>query len=1533
MIASQIRADGSVVGSTVATSLFTVTPVADTPVLRLQSGLVEEDGAILLNQLVRQAGLRDQDGSERLSFQLKADDRFSLWNGSSQARAANGYYQLDRLEGWSLRPLSQFSGQVEISLTAIATEEGSSEPSVASASVTLNTNLQVIAVADQPSLSLEAKPLTLQEGGTLPLSTLSNDLQLQISSSDTDGSEQLLLRLGHLSASLILETIDPSDSRRITGSRNSDGSRDLVIDAADLPYLQLRDALGTCPDQFSIELSAIARERGNGDEASGQVTTVQVDLLRHARPASVLIQSPPPQLENAAPSWALADLLAVTPARATDRLAFVLSGLSSDLTLRTDDGSLLPPDSQGQVRLSSLEGLQLERPAHFVGSLNLAVEVLSTASWGGPQSTSGKQSLRLHVLPTPSSPIPLEWSLITGSALSRSLDSLFSSANPGELLHYSASLNRLQQQRDGTWQEQDQPQAAPWLTLASNATTGAALTLNPGREEAGRYRLNLLASDSNGATSSQTIDLEVIAANAAPQVSRQLGAIRSDDNSLVTLNLAELFSDLDISQPVASPFAAAASDRLSFSYALIGGDQAWVSTTLAGSERPLPAIQLRDSSTSDVLGGDLLSLTLPGVDRTLQTTLRLYATDASGSQASQDVSLTITPRAQVPSLAALTAPGSVGQGESLRLGQLLSELPQLADPEGDRLSLLIRTLPGVSLSLPEGYLGQLDPLPGTTTLALADGRQVQAQGWRLQISSSDPDHDLALLPDVSLQLSGDNGLLQPGTGASTGQSAVIALPVELGLEVSVRGDGEGSSAATLSSAIGSSQLGWIPIQNQAPQFDWGAPARFLHAEVGSQPQGVLADLTSLFLDPDLGTGTPGAGGLQWQLGLPSPLEGLIDLDPATGTLIWKAGASLDADLAGSYRIQVSAFDSHYALGDSSAIARGVVQLFVKAPGAPASSMEDLVTRLQHLPLINGARSWSVFQPTDPNLGAKNILATSELLSGDIDFLSPEQAIAALPSGLTLASSLSQAGLDPIAYSLATDQPGGWYSLVDFAITEQTSDGLAVMKGYDADHSTITTELAYRQYHSRFVSFDQNAKLQYGADSAGLGGWLRDQQFSISTYQSDLALLQVSEAQLQDPGAASATVNALPMEHGPQGDRLAADGSALLIDSNGDGKVDYIRLLLLDNGLFDLNPTQGQVSDPMALLPLAQQVAKLQLSNADAFADALSPLGRNQKELGDSLTSSLTGPVSGQALNDLSGGTGDPAPALGPVGLISIELGADDRRGEAPSSNALDVFKATRVQTIDDLVTIDVKDVMESSKETLENVADSIKDTLSKLLPNNDVVSSRFLAGLLLPAGGTSIAEQLLSKISPGGNHRLAQRDRNLRGRWRLGQGRRVLTLADGRVRLSRQDDPIATAPLEGFPAGDDPSLVCLESTRLLDLVRRSPVPEQALALIQGQLRCLLIGTVPVAWSAWLQALPLVLAYPSRMQRWRARTSLKHLQNELAHLGTIDPALMDVLMASELAACLEAFDVDLFPETDIGQASAAVERGASMAPAL
>ena len=328
---------------------------------------------------------------------------------------------------------------------------------------------------------------------------------------------------------------------------------------------------------------------------------------------------------------------------------------------------------------------------------------------------------------------------------------------------------------------------------------------------------------------------------------------------------------------------------------------------------------------------------------------------------------------------------------------------------------------------------------------------------------------------------------------------------------------------------------------------------------------------------------------------------------------------------------------------------------------------------------------------------------------------------------------------------------------------------------------------------------------------------------------------------------------------------------------------------------------------MALLPLAPPDS----TPPPSGGDDQSSVDDNQSEANASLIASpaTSGP------SDLPVGK-EALP--GPPGLVTIDQGDTDRRGEEQASQALDGPRPTRGEKIGEMLATDVKDVVESSKETLQNVADSIKETFSKLMRNNDVVSSKFLAGLLVPAGGTSIAEQLLGKISPGGNHRLAQRDRNLRGRWRLGQGRRVLTLVDGRVRLTRQDDSFAAEPLEGFPPGDDPRLASLASGRLLALVRRSPAPAQALAMIQGQLHSLLTDSMPVIWSSWLQELPEALAYPNRLQAWRARTNLKHLQTELAQLGAIDPALMDVLMAAELVTCLEAFESELLTETNPGE---------------
>jgi hypothetical protein len=132
--------------------------------------------------------------------------------------------------------------------------------------------------------------------------------------------------------------------------------------------------------------------------------------------------------------------------------------------------------------------------------------------------------LEVNTPPQALSASPLPRRVQTDSGLSLPLASLFSDPDPGDRLTVVASLSRLQQQADGSWQLQGQPLDAPWLTVSSDPTSGAGqLHLSPGRSEAGRYRLHLLATDLHGASSSQSIDLDVIAVNAAPQVARQLG--------------------------------------------------------------------------------------------------------------------------------------------------------------------------------------------------------------------------------------------------------------------------------------------------------------------------------------------------------------------------------------------------------------------------------------------------------------------------------------------------------------------------------------------------------------------------------------------------------------------------------------------------------------------------------------------------------------------------------------------------------------------------------------------------------------------------------------------------------------------------------------------------------------------------------------------------------------------------------------------------------------------------------------------------
>ena len=1915
----------------------------------------------------------------------------------------------------------------------------------------------------------------------MPLSQLFEQLGLGISSPDGDGSEELRLRLGQLPASLSVEVIDPNDNRRIKMSRNSNGSRDVEVALSDPPYLQIRDVLGTAPETFSLKLSAISRERSNGNEAfdaataAGQASQVEVTLQRQARPAAVTIQPLAPQLETASPLWQLDQLLAITPANSSDRVQLVLSGLSASLSLRDASGTTLQADAEGNLRFSSseLQGMQLQRPADFSGTLNLTIETISTAAWGGKPASSPAQTLSLaveavantpllhhpaplegrprdsgwldlghlnlqltdadgsergellilglpttlqntafsqpaeridlpradgttapawrldasrlaelqvwlpnldgdlnltliprsvergngdqaegaalnfrvlggtlasmpllsggdlvtsedtpvpllrasggvidgqlqgdvqaqelsyrialggdaegqhrgsfvrwdssaglwreialddgsnsitlsasdwggvawlpsadqsgemaltveaisrnrlgtssetsaplnlravvrpvndapevwrslgdrglavgrsidldlaagfldrdpgdslrysitlnndqgqsgywltvadgHLVGTPTAadlgswdlqiratdsrgleasqtlrwvvgesneaptvlptapasiqlqqndplrldlgslfsdpdqasgdrltysirandglpidwlqgalavlndsgvleaptnnslvgsrdltlrasdrqglaaehrlrlqianvndaptvqrasaiplaaglweerfaltsatplslnlaelfldpdqvhgqpspsvtlsnlnggPIPawVEWDAATGqlqanpglydggsyslaleatdpgglravyrmqlevnsapqptsqtplerrfqtdAGLTLSLDSLISDPDQGDVLEYAASLYRLQPDGAGGWLEGADATNDGWLMIRPDANTGeSTITLSPSRDAAGRYKLQLTARDKNDASGLQTVELDVIAANSTPVVQQTIGNLREYDNKSLTLNMGELFSDRDLSDPLPQAYSAATDEQLSFSFEVVAGDQDWLYYSLDGNERPNQLLSWRDSNSGDGLNNDLLRIDLPGVNRELNTTLRLTATDRSGSKASQDVYLTLLPRAQTPTLPNLQFPGAIEQESSLRLGQLLGALPEVLDAEGDQLSLRIRTLPGVQLSLPAGFLGTLEKGTTTTPLTLSDGQVIALQEWTVQISADAPEPDLALLPELILQLSSDTGVLQPSANPDAGQT--ISLPIELRLDAAVR------QGTTTPVATGTPQLRWLTINNQAPVFDWGSSSRFIRQEVGDQPQGVLANLNSLFSDPDT-SDTASGSKLTWSLSLPAPLEGLVELDQASGTLRWKAGATLSDAAVGAHRIVVKASDQHYALGNETSSDRGVIQLFVKIPGAPPSAMEDLITRLQNLPSVNGTRSWSLLQPTDTSSASKNALATSEALEGEVTFLASTEAVAALPKDMKLDDNHSEGGFDPIGYSLATDQPQGWYSLADFAIAEQDANSLIIMKGYDPDRNPFTTELAYRSYNSRFVSFNASAQLEYRNDFLA---WLQDQQLTISNYASGSTLLAASERQLLDAGFAAAALAALPTATSTLGPHLDADGSALLIDSDGDGKVDYIRLLLLDNGTFDLDPALRRVHDPMALLPVIKEVAEIPASDVvSGAANAVSGASDAVSGASDALSGAIPAFEADSVIQlqdkaalalQLKGGEGqlDNPQSPGDLGVDQF-MEAGSGGGDLPTL-------AEAEETLEAVLSVELQDIVETSKETLDNVAESIKSMFSNLLGKNNMVSTRLLGGLLVPAGGSSIADRILSRLSPGGDHHLRSRNRKLFGRWALAGSGLVLTLSNGRVQIKAQRN------------AQPNSTSTLNSTRILALLQRSPDPSKALRFIERQLQQLQHGNSPIDWSIWMQELLVSISLANPLERWRARASLSRLQRELDRLSAVDAGLMDVLMAAELQSCLSTLAKD------------------------
>jgi hypothetical protein len=247
------RSTGAV-ASTVRPFAITVAPVADTPIIvapERASGM--EDAALPVGV---QARLADTDGSEVLSVvatDVPAGGRFT-----AGLRNADGSWTFSAAElpGLAFIPPENFSGQLTLRFTSVATE-----PDGSSASMGQSVTFVIAAVADAPLLSAPAVTGIEDAPTALPIS---------VALADADGSESL--------QAVVIAGV-PAGFRLSAGTDHGNGSYSVPVDQ--LPGLALL-APANWNGTLSLSVTASAHEATGGAASATIPLSITIDAVNDA---------------------------------------------------------------------------------------------------------------------------------------------------------------------------------------------------------------------------------------------------------------------------------------------------------------------------------------------------------------------------------------------------------------------------------------------------------------------------------------------------------------------------------------------------------------------------------------------------------------------------------------------------------------------------------------------------------------------------------------------------------------------------------------------------------------------------------------------------------------------------------------------------------------------------------------------------------------------------------------------------------------------------------------------------------------------------------------------------------------------------------------------------------------------------------------------------------------------------------------------------------------------------------------------------
>ena len=791
-------------------------------------------------------------------------------------------------------------------------------------------------------------------------------------------------------------------------------------------------------------------------------------------------------------------------------------------------------------------------------------------------------------------------------------------------------------------------------SLRTSTTNSKELLVKPVNDHVGRYKLELTAIDQSGETTSTIFDLVVENVNDAPRIIDPLPsqvAVR-DDFQYDLFDLSQTFADDDVGDTFRYEVLRSPSSSDSIDFEVVYKEN-------------LPILRLL---THDILQpvSELI---------TIRATEIVEATGSDGARLDQNFNVVVNPAANLIQLSQAdpSVHFEIPKNTPFNLVESLELFSTpAAGSEHDETYLYLESTSGLQFD-------SIDPTasPDWEAVQSESGRSL----YRVLLSS---------LPTPDSQ-SSENLLSSiivtpPANAGQLSSSQQVVLPITLWTESFVKDDINRDGVYGLKYGVQESQplKTVLTIDNHLPLIN-DRSSRSLSVYIpengaDSTQDSELFNVASLFEDPDLNDA------LSFDVLIPPELAELIAYESATQSVVWISDLASDTT-AGSFVLPVFAYDSHYALGDKQAYS--VASIYFNLQTQEASRLQkslDDLSSLSKLTAVDKTDKISTIASylLDPTPDAPGIDPTIySLLSGlpsirkAVDEASDLNAIAAIvervvDSSLSYSNSFGSviASSDDGASKItqfnvsAADVTDDFVELPGNLVVDTLSPKITFDVDIENAPSLDSQSLAYSivniELDSDLGGFTHLVKTRFLDDGTEKGysfNVIGDEVLSIDSSEMDQLnsfmlygyspsfsgqSLEIAFDADQHSSVDASLVQPYLAASALTFEQLASqlDGSAYLLDVDDDGNADIVRMLLLDNGFFDLDNRIGSITDP--LIPIKVSFLSNQgslVSSADSDLDDASrqnaQSNRTQSGLSARLPLSSSRLLSGSSSNRIN----------------------------------------------------------------------------------------------------------------------------------------------------------------------------------------------------------------------------------------------------------------------------------------------------------